>query len=414
MNTITLTTTKVTQHSITYHYAVDGKWTRFFTSRRQYTVTYDHDITKVPLSICNIHFVANIMPLVWLCNATVKIQELDIAFARSISNIKKGYAKMYPQINFAGKLIIKNEIDNTRPTTIKVAAFFSGGLDAMSTVASHFNERPLLINIQGSDINLRYNKIVNAVEEHLLNTANTLGLQITFINSEFRKVINEKQATKYIKPLLHDNYWHALQHGIAIISHAAPIAYLKNLKTIYIASSFSRRNHAPCASDPTIDNQVKLCNTNVIHDGYENDRTDKSRIVADFIKKHNKKLHLRVCLDDYRVENCQHCEKCYRTIFNFAANGCDPQLVGFNLTEHDYSNAKRAIQNKIFIQYPLLWQDIQKAFQEHPELRKDIRYAWIYDYDFNTVNQYKEKYFYKVCYAVRKRLRKLLRLITQG
>lgn len=412
MNTIILNATKLGSHSITYHYSINGEWVRFFTHRRQYTITYDQDIANVPLSICNIHFVANILPLAWLCDATVKVRELDAAFLQSIPNIKKGYSNMYPQANFSGNLIVDNPEVNTYHNTEKVAAFFSGGLDAMSTVASHYGEHPLLINIQGSDINLHYKKIVAAVKKYLTGMAKDLNLPITFINSGFRKVINEKRATKYIKPLLHDNYWHALQHGIAIISHAAPIAYLKKLKTVYIASSFSKRNHAPCASDPTIDNQVKLANTNISHDGYEYDRIDKSRVITEFIKKYDKPLQLRVCLDDYRVENCQHCEKCYRTIFDFAANGCDPELVGFSLSSHDYNNAKRAIQNKIFIQYPLLWQDIQKAFQEHPDLKKDMRYAWIYDYNFDTVNHRKRKYLYKVFYAIRKRFRKVLRLIT--
>lgn len=413
MNTITLNTTEITQRSITYHYSVSGEWSRFFTSQREYSVAYDQDISSVPLSICNIHFVANILPLAWLCNATVKVKELDQDFMNSITNIKKGYINMYPQVNFSGNLTAETTNNNTTPSSNNVAAFFSGGLDAMSTVASHYDEHPLLINIQGSDINLRYNKIVATVKERLQDMAKELNLEITFINSGFRKVINEKRATKYIKPLVHDNYWHAFQHGIAIISHAAPLAYLRRLKVIYIASSFSRRNHAPCASDPTIDNQVRLSSTKIVHDGYDYDRIDKSRIIAAFLKKHNKSLHLRVCLDDYRVENCQHCEKCYRTIFDFAANGCDPQSVGFQLTAHDYHDAEKAIKNKIFIQYPLLWQDIQKAFQKHPEFKNDSRYKWIYDYDFTKVNQHKTKYLYKLFYAARKRYRKLLRLITQ-
>ncbi len=413
MNTITLDATKVSKRSITYHYNINGEWARFFTARRKYTITYDQNVANVPLSICNIHFVANILPLAWLCNATIKVHELDLEFTQSVPEIKKGYMDMYPKTVFSGNLAVENSINNTYTSTNQVAAFFSGGLDAMSTVASHYDEHPLLINIQGSDINLCYKKIITTVKKYLTSMAGDLGLPITFISSEFRKVINEKRATKYIKPLLHDNYWHAMQHGIAIISHAAPIAYIKKLKTIYIASSFSKRNHAPCASDPTIDNHVKLSNTNIIHDGYEYDRIDKSRVIAEFIKKYNKKIKLRVCLDDYRVENCQHCEKCYRTIFDFAANGCNPELVGFNLSDRDYKDAKKTIQNRVFIQYPILWQDIQKAFQEHPDLKRNTRYAWMYDYDFDKVNQYKKKYFYKIGYAARKRFRKALRLITQ-
>lgn len=409
MNKIVLKETNLSENVIEYKYEIQGNFTKYFTSKRSYKIKYTESIVNVPKSICNIQFVSNILPLVWIFDAELYLDELDYNYNESIDEFKNGYIKMYNYLDLKGKIYINKIIKNEYKLSSKVGAFFSGGLDATSTVVSHYEEKPLLINIQGSDVNLKYKNVSQNVKKYLKNVADNLELNITFIESEFRTLINERVINKYIKKLVHDNYWHGFQHGIAIISHAAPISYLYGLEKVYIASSFSEKNHAPCASDPTIDNFVKLSLTKVIHDGYNFDRIDKSKNVADFINKYNKKINIRVCLDDYRVDNCCKCEKCYRTIFNVAANGYDPSIIGFDLSEKDYKNIEYAIKNKIFVQYPILWKDIQKSFLEHPELRKDPRYTWIYEYDFDKVNNSKKKYIYKIYNAILKRIKRLIK-----
>lgn len=413
MNKIFLKKTSISGNCVLYEYEIEGEWKKYFTNKREYSIKYEKNIEQVPKSICNIQFVSNILPLVWMNNAELNIEELDENYYNSIQDFKNGYVNMYPMLRFKGSLNVKNIIQNTYELKQGVGAFFSGGLDATSTMASHFEENPLLINIQGSDINLKYKNTSAKVKEFLKEAADELKLDITFIDSEFRQVINEKNINRYLKPIVHDNYWHGFQHGIAIISHAAPIAYLYGLENIYIASSFTEKTKIPCASDPTIDNYVKLSLTNVIHDGFEYDRIDKSNNVANFIKKYNKKVKLRVCLDDYRANNCCNCEKCFRTIFNFAANGIEPNEVGFDLKEKDYKRIENKIKNKIFIQFPVLWNDIKKAFHKHPELKNDNRYTWIYEYDFSSVNDKKIKYVYKVYYAIVKRVKRFVKMILR-
>lgn len=407
MNKIILTNVNVDKTKIIYNYEITGQWETFFTKKRSYSIDYHNDLNNVPKSILNIPFILNFLPMIWLFDGEMMLDEIDSSLEKSISDIKKGYTNMYPKLDFKGKISFNEVADNTYEPVDMVGAFFSGGLDATSTLVSHYHENPILINLQGSDISLKYQKVIDGVRKFLKTEADHLELNINFITSEFRTVLNERNLNKYIKDLVHDNYWHAFQHGIAIISHSAPISYINKLKCVYIASSFTKDDHVPCASDPTIDNFVKFSSTNIIHDGYEFNRQDKSENVAKFIGKENKKIKLRVCLDDYRIDNCCHCEKCYRTIFGFASKGFDPSIVGFDLTKNDYKKIEKDIKNRIIIEFIPYWINIKNEFLKHPELKNDERFSWIFDADFKELNRKPIKKLKKFAYKFERRFKLL-------
>lgn len=391
MNIIRLNKVIAENTKVKYEYVIDGEWDKFFTKKREYSIDYGRDISDIPISILNIPFILNVLPMVWIFDGEMKIESIDEKLNEAIPNIKKGYENMYPQIKFGGKVIYNNIENNSYTPVNKVGSFYSGGLDASSTLASHYYENPVLINLQGSDISLKYKKVIDGVRSFLKKEAQELELDINFVTSEFRTVLNERNLNNYIREMVHDNYWHAFQHGIAIIGHSAPLAFLYKLKKVYIASSFTKNDHVPCASDPTIDNFVKFSSTEIFHDGYEFNRQDKSENVYKFIKKENKKIKLRVCLDDYRINNCCHCEKCYRTIFGFASKGFDPSCVGFDLSLNDYKKIEKDIKNRVIIEFIPYWNNIKNEFLKHPELENDERFKWIYTADFNMLNNKKIK-----------------------
>ena len=394
MNKIILNKIELESNKIKYIYNIEGEWKQYFNKCREYCMDYTENIDNIPKSIASIPFITNVLPMVWIFDAELILEELDKEFYESIDNFKNGYIKMYPMITFNGKITCNKIIDNSYKTSNKVAAFYSGGLDATSTLVTHYSEKPMLINLQGSDLDLRYKKVLEDVRGFLKNNADNLDLDIVFIKSEFRNLINEKRMDRYIKPTIHDGYWHGFQHGIAIIGHAVPLSYKYKIKSIYIASSYSKEFVAPCASDPTIDNFVKLSSTTVIHDGFEFNRNDKSENIGNFIEKNNKKIKLRVCLDDYRVNNCCNCEKCYRTILGFASKGYDPQIVGFDLNDKFYKKVERDLKYKIIIAGHViqLWKQIQNEFIKHPEMKDDERFKWIYDFDLDKYNKNILKY----------------------
>ncbi len=413
MNKVILSKIEISENTIKFGYKIDGEWKKYFNKHNEYKIEYTETIKETPLSIACIPFVVNILPMTWIFDAELVLDEIDEGFYRSIKEFKEGYKRMYPMIKFNGKLTYNKLIDNSYNVTDKVAAFYSGGLDASSTVVTHYDERPMLMNLQGSDIDLRYTKVLRDVKDALTSVATNLELDIVFIKSEFRALINEKKINKYIKPIAKDNYWHGFQHGIAIIGHAAPLAYKYKMRNVYIASSFTKGDKASCASDPTIDNFVKLCSTNVVHDGYEFNRNDKSDNIGKFINKTNKKIKLRVCLDDYRVDNCCNCEKCYRTIFGFVSKGYDPKIVGFDVDDKFYKKVENDFKYKTIVQYVLLWENIQNEFLKHPELKKDQRFYWVYNFNFEKSNKKLLKYVLKIYNAILKRIKKVIRIIRK-
>ena len=112
--------------------------------------------------------------MTWIFDAELVLDEIDEGFYRSIKEFKEGYKRMYPMIKFNGKLTYNKLIDNSYNVTDKVAAFYSGGLDASSTVVTHYDERPMLMNLQGSYIYLRYTKVLRYVKYALTSVATNL------------------------------------------------------------------------------------------------------------------------------------------------------------------------------------------------------------------------------------------------
>lgn len=403
---------EVRDSNIIFNYKINGEWKKYFKERNQYSIEYSEPVGKCPKSIAVVPLLTNILPVAWLFDATIKVNEIDEDFLESIKDFKSGYENMYPNIAFKGRLDIGRVVKNKVKRTNCVGAFYSGGLDATSTLASHYDERPVLMNIQGSDVKVKHKATIKSIQKVLAGNAKELGLQIIFIKSEFRKVLDTKKLDHYIRKFINDNYWHAFQHGIAIIGHGAPVAFVNNLKNIYIASSFTIGDKVACASDPTIDNFVRFSGTRTIHDGYEMDRIAKTKNIGRFLKENgNKKISLRVCLDDFRVENCCHCEKCYRTIYGFIATGFDPKKFGFNLDKNFHKRVQREFKTMLILENLWFWTKIQNEFKNNPNLKNNKDLQWIYEYDFEKCNKNKLKYIVKYTNAIIRRIKKMVILI---
>lgn len=77
-----------------------------------YYAQYNIDISTVPDSIAIIPFLTNVLPIMWLANVTIYVDELDLAFYEHIVDIRHGYEKMYPKLKFDGHLVIGKLVDN--------------------------------------------------------------------------------------------------------------------------------------------------------------------------------------------------------------------------------------------------------------------------------------------------------------
>lgn len=383
-NLLTVDKVIVTGNRISYRYRVQGEWRKYFNVGTEFFIEYSEDVSKTPESIAVIPFLCNVLPIAWVCNACVVVPELDFDFYNHIDEIKQGYINMYPQIKFGGQLTVGKLIERDYETCAETAAFFSGGVDSFDTLIAHAEEHPTLITLRGSDIKLSDTEGWERVSKHTRETATQFGCKNLFITSTFRLFLNEGALSNLVMPLANDGWWHGFHHGIGIISHAAPYVYLHKFKTIYIASSFTKENWAPCASDPTIDNHVNLGKCKTVHDGYEFSRQDKIRRICDYKRATGKPIRLRVCWQSSGGQNCCACEKCYRTICDILAEGENPTDLGFPF----YSTALLE-QIKLDFQKPSMarqflarrWASIQARFREKPEnLPKEL--AWLMEVKF--------------------------------
>lgn len=200
------------------------------------------------------------------------------------------------------------------------------------------------------------------------------------------------------------SWWHAVQHGISIISHGTFLAYLLKVEKILFSSSFqykkedilNRENIIPCASSPFIDNEFKFASCSVVHDGWELSRPEKIKTIVDFRNKNNAKVGLHVCWYNTSGENCNLCEKCTRTYMSLIAMGEDPNEYGFNVNEKVFNHSKKTFEEAILKKEKIggwsihkdslrAWNDNKSLFKQNEERWRNTPFEWILDVDFDEL-----------------------------
>lgn len=401
MPKIVLNNINIVENKVIYDYWVSDDIKKYFNVDNEYYLEYNCmgnsiDLSNVPQSILVVPFMCNFIPIVWMTGAEINISEIDLDFYESIDKFKKGYMDMYPEATFKGEIIVDNIVCNKIDDKQRCGMFFSAGLDAYCTLANHFEEKPDLITIWGSDINVNNVSGWEVLEKLLRNVSEEYDLPLITIRSSFRDVVNCNELSKKFEPILHDEWWHGMQHGPAIIGHAAPISYLRGYKRQYIASSYcSQDGFITCASYPSIDNNISYCGCNVIHDGFEFTRQEKAKVIYNFYQKYNKLITLHVCWRSSDGNNCCKCEKCLRTIAELAVLGANPADFGFKCDFSVFKYMKNFILydteiNHLYIKF---WIQIQNEFLNNKKLIKCNPYyhymRWIEKVDFNNYDNAK-------------------------
>lgn len=309
---------------------------------------------------------------------------------------------MYPFIEFKGEIICKNIVDYTYDVQNNSVALFSLGLDSTNTVISNLDKNLTLVSLHGSDIPLNEDEGFENFSSAVNSFASRICSEVIYVKSNFRENLHYKNLDATLPGEMKKSWWHQFQHGIAIISHAAIVAYFKKSKNIFIASSLSDQSakfnnvkYDRCASSPIIDNNFKFSNCSVIHDGYEYERIDKLKNVIRYAREHDP-VFLRVCFTSKKGYNCSRCDKCSRSILGLISENEDPKDYGFKVNETTLPNIKKNLDNlKMgkqtrgwshinFRNY--FWMNLQENFiknSEKYEFGDDVN--WILDYDFTDM-----------------------------
>lgn len=368
-----------------------------FNQPVSYWLEYNENVETVPESIAVIPLVCNLLPIVWVADAELYLPEIDEAYFKSIDDTKKAYADMYPNISFNGKVTCGKLVKNKKTfknSKKRATAFFSGGVDSWATLVSHIDECQLdLVTIWGSDVKLDDEAAWKKVERYTNEIAAKLNSKAVFIRSTFRESLNYDFLDNLINGKVKNNsWWYFLQHGIALIGHIAPYAFLNNTDVHFIPASYSPKD-APkqIASYKTIDETVQMAWCNVIHDQFELVRIERVKKILDWHEKTGGNVQIRVCYSESaNGENCSHCEKCYRTILEILSFDRLPEDFGFRFSPKSisemqlylYENHQRIFGDKTSYKYSCYSNIIKNISKNKETLKKSGKFdylEWILD-----------------------------------
>lgn len=359
---------------VDYKYFCCGEISKVLRSNREYFIEFGFDIEGIPDSILTVPFLANLIPVVWVYDAQIEMNEIDGDFLMCLDEVKRSYSEMYPEMDFKGKIIVNKIVfNNIKNIKNESMLFFSGGVDSFYSLINLYKESPLLCTLWGSDIFFQDKEGWENVKSQVVKTAQEFELSYTFVKTSFRSILDyDILNINFAKPN-HENWWHGFQHGIAIIAHAAPIAYHFGIRRINLAATASMKSKEDfiCASTPVIDNNIKFCGCNCLSEGFESSRNDKIRKICRFSESAHKKITLRVCWEQRNGNNCCVCEKCTRTYMAILSEGYNPEEYGFNLSDEIYYEVRNKIASNELRLPIIFWKDIIRGLANKESILKD-------------------------------------------
>lgn len=402
---IKLTAVSVDGNRVQYEYTNDPRLDKYFNKETPFFIEYQDpgiDFSNVPNSILSVPFVTNLLPLAWMFDVTIEVDELDATFCRSIEQIKQGFEKIYPQVQFSGAVSVKKIVSNTYINSNNSVCLFSGGVDAMYTLLKHRKEHPTLINVWGVDISFDDIQGHTEVEQHNNKVAEIFQCKYICVKSTLRSFLNEHLLNQEAYAILEDYWWHGAQHSIGLLSILAPYNYIMKTRTNYIASSFTEKEFqmgVKCVSFPVIDEAYYVADTKVHHDGFEANRSMKLKYICDVYTHDNLSLELKVCFHFENGKNCSSCEKCYRTMMDILVFDTQLEKYGFRSLSPNASEIRTFLDISEVKLYN--WLPIQESYRNHPQ-NDNIR--WFSTYQINNFNSIRSK-IARLAMRIRKRMK---------
>lgn len=154
MNTFEIREILVEGKRIEYVYEVTGEWKRYF-SDQNFFVEYQEDICGLSKSLAVIPLVSSVLPLAALFGAKIYTPVIDRDFYESIPNFMKGYYEMWrgksEEFHFVYEDILQAEAAEENVIAFEEDApsmlYFSGGVDAYSSLIRHESEKIILLTV---------------------------------------------------------------------------------------------------------------------------------------------------------------------------------------------------------------------------------------------------------------------------
>lgn len=409
MGNIILKDIKVDNNVVSYKFEVSAELSKYFNSDTLW-IEFDENLCDCPKSILTIPFVSIMLPIMWVTDSVLWVDDLDYTFYHATFFIQNAYQNLYRNHELKGRLVPSNLTRNEMKASDDSFILFSGGVDAHTTYIRNRNEISRLVNIQGFYSNPQEpNKVAETDKKDISNFAKAENLNASFIKSNFAVLISEKSYKPYAK-IIGDSLWHGFQHSMAFISFTIPLAFKHHCSKILIASSFTVGDGRVCASYPTTDNEFCFAtNGHAIHDGFELTRQEKIKVITDHQRAIARPYPIRVC--SFNDHNCCECEKCFRTILGIVAEGADIKDFGFyypeeSLTKHWINVLNRKAGLMGFHNEAIThWPHIIKRMKENYQIIEDKEFVdWFLTFDFaKSKRKGMLKYYRKNFFSILKR-----------
>jgi hypothetical protein len=200
---------------------------------------------------------------------------------------------------------------NTKPVN-KAIAGFSGGLDGTFLIWRHitkqagYRTQPLscCVMIHGFDIPLADEAFFNKNFAAAQKTLDTVGLPLIPIRTNILDVVTVNILYSQNTALVSSFQFLKSKCGIALVASSEPYNNLL----------------IPWGSLPLNDPLLSSSSLKVLHDGAGYSRSEKAKYIAGWSEGI---AALRVCWNTESIDalNCGECEKCLRTMANFAVHG---------------------------------------------------------------------------------------------
>ena len=316
-----------TKNSCTFKIVPDKKMKRFFKNEKFFIENGDINFENIPPSVLFIPVVLNLIPLVWLTNSRLYVDEIDFDLYRSLKDIKENFRILFNMKCIDGIIIPSYIIKNNRALK-NSCSLFSGGVDAITTAFRHKDGIKKFISVWGADVSVENDISWNETWNDIKQQSEVLKIPSTCIKSNIKEIFEHDELNKLCDKV-NDSYWHAAQHGLALIGLSSLVSYYYSYENVYISSSYTPDFDLLCASNPVFDGNVSFFGCQVIHDGFELNRLDKIHYLSKQVNKESS-LRLKVCRQNQDGKNCCVCEKCLRTIIMICALGLNPELYGFH------------------------------------------------------------------------------------
>lgn len=304
--------------------------------KENYFAHYADDIKldELPYSLVTMSFVMNVAPLVWYSGKMYTISEMDEDLYHSLETIRIIFRTFFPSNGWTGAIVPKKLVKNSVTVNKKVSTLtlFSGGVDAIYSVLSHYQTPQLLVTVNGADVPLVEKDMWNAVTKKNKLFAQLHGHVYTVVSSNFASFVDVKKTSLLLPGMV--NWWAKTSQIVTYAGLVAPIAFTYGCATILFGSTNTETYPFPHGTHPLLDNAITYAGISVVHDGGDKTRTEKIASIHEVCdQQHLPYPKLRVCFVwDNNGENCSHCEKCLRTIMELFVLKKDPNDYGFTIT----------------------------------------------------------------------------------